>query len=118
MENVYTDTIATVVQNKTSLESLISSKWMNIRSALMAGDVENALKNFVATSQQRYRDVFNQMSAVRINAIFSGITDVKIQSQNENIVECDVIRQEVKGAIAYPVTFILDSSGMWKVFGF
>ncbi|MBI5099602.1 MAG: right-handed parallel beta-helix repeat-containing protein [Nitrospirae bacterium] len=115
---VYQDTIVIMVFNKTQLDTLLKAKWEGMKGALMTGDITTAIGYFVEGSKSRYNAILVQMSSADINSIFSNINELKIYSVKERAAQCGAIRVESGGTFSYPVTFVIDESGIWKIMGF
>jgi hypothetical protein len=73
---------------------------------------------FAGESQEGYRRVFMGLSEQKISSIFSNITQVKLYSLSDRFAKGGILRQESGGVYSYPVTFILDENGIWKIMGF
>ncbi len=116
--NTYTDTIALVVLNQTDFDALLQSKWNGMKTALMAGDISSALNYFVDESKSRYNNLFDNLGTVELNAILSSFEGFELLSQSENMAECGLIRTESGGIFAYPLIFVKDEIGVWKMYGF
>ena len=114
----YTDTIAIVVLNQNDLDALLQAKWEGMKTALMAGDVTTALSYFVEESRNRYDAIFSQMNSAEIDAVFSSINELRVYSIKGRAAQCGAIRIESGGTFSYPVTFVKDENGIWKLMGF
>ena len=116
--NNYSDTIAITVLLKTDVAALLREKWEGLKAALMGGDVEKAVKYFVAGGQNEYRQIFTGLSGDDINSIFSGINEFEIDTLSGRVAECGVDRVEAGGTYSYPVTYVRDENGIWMIMGF
>jgi hypothetical protein len=116
--NTYSDTIAITVLNKAHIDALLKGKWEGMKEALMAKDVETSISYFIPASQNQYKQLFLELSTDQINAIFSNIIDIKVDDFNDGNAECGAIRIESDGTYSYPVTFVQDENGIWKIMGF
>jgi hypothetical protein len=87
-------------------------------NALMAGDIESALNDIVEEGKDKYRNIYLQLSTEQIRAIFSDVIDFKIYSLSENVAQCGVLRRESGGTYSYPVTFVKDENGIWRIMGY
>jgi PKD repeat protein len=114
----YTASIAIVVLNKTHLELIFKGKWAVMKAALFAGNIESALNYFVEPSKDMYRNVFIQMGSDKINSRFSSIFDLSLDILYGKLSECGALRNEDGVVFSYPVTFIKDGDGIWKMMGF
>jgi hypothetical protein len=114
----YEDTIGVTIMSKSELENRLGSKWDGMKSALMGGDIEMALNCFVAGAQDRYRGVFAELGSTKVNSIFANIVEIKLYSLSGGTAGCGAIRRESGGIYSYPVTFVQDEKGIWKIMGF
>ena len=116
--NTYSDTIAITVLNKIEMDTLLKSKWEEMKSALMRGDIETALTYLVSKNRDKYRQIFINLDVNRINSIFSNIAEIKLYNVYGNSAQYGAIRSEIGGAYSYPITFVKDEDGIWKILGF
>jgi hypothetical protein len=116
--NAYADSVDIVILSKTAVDTVLKAKWEGMKAALMAGNIETALNYFVPGGQDEYRAIFTSMGSEGINTIFSGITEIRLNSYKGGAAECGAVRVERGGVYSYPVTFVKDYFGMWKIYGF
>ena len=114
----YSDTVALSVLSKEALDTLLRGKWEGMKSKLMSGDIEGAVSYFVAGSRERYGQIFSSLDNYKINSAFSNIAEMKIHTLDGRVAECGAIRNETGGTYSYPVTFVQDENGLWKIMGF
>ncbi|MBI5748934.1 MAG: fibronectin type III domain-containing protein [Nitrospinae bacterium] len=101
----------------TDLGSYLKEKWEGMKTALVSGDIETALTYFVDASIDKYRQIFTELGSDTINSIFSSVTEFKLYTTYGRLAGCGAIRVEAGGTYSYPVTFILDENGIWKILG-
>ena len=89
-----------------------------MRLLLLNGDIESALNYFVIASTESYNSLFTDLGPDNIITIFSGLTTLGIQSSIGQTIYCGVIREENGERYSYPVTFVKDENGLWKILGF
>jgi alpha-tubulin suppressor-like RCC1 family protein len=116
--NHYTDTMIVNVVDAQELNSRIIPVWNAMRTALLAGDLLGALNFFTAPSKDKYNQMFVAAGTANISLIFSNITELRLNTIYGPIAEYWALRQESQGTFAYPVTFVQDENGNWKVMGF
>jgi hypothetical protein len=116
--NVYQDTSAITVLSFAQLSALLSGKWEGMKSALLAGDINKAISYFVVGTQSKFREEFAGFSSSDINAIFSNISGIELGKVYGKVATCGAIRTEAGGTYSYPLTFIKDGYGIWKIFRF
>jgi len=113
----YEDALAVVVVSKTDIEGLLRAKWEAMKRALRAGDTETSLNYFVAGARDQYRQIFTALITEEINSIFSDL-EFELETLTGRLGECGVVRIEEGEAYSYPVTFVQDENGIWRIMGF
>jgi len=108
---------AITVLNRETMDALLQGKWEGMKGALMGGDIETALTYFVDASKDNYRQIFTELGSDTLNSIFSAVTELKLYTAYGRLAGCGAIRVEAGGTYSYPVTFILDENGIWKILG-
>jgi hypothetical protein len=116
--NRFEETTLVHVIAREEVEPLLRSKWEGMKTALVNGDIEGALQYFVAASRDRYRQTFTELGSERINFLFSSIIEFKIFTLYGKVAGCGAVRIEGGRRYAYPVNFVQDENGMWKIMGF
>lgn len=114
----YQDAVAITVLNKTQIDKLLKAKWEGMKGALLSGDIEKSVSYFVSPSQARYRQKFVGLSFTQINSIFSSVVEFRVDSLIDATAECSALRFEIGDVYSYPVTFVSDGNGIWKIMGF
>lgn len=113
----YQDTIAITVMNRNQLDMLLKAKWEGMKGELMAGNIEGALMYFAMSSRNRYRDLLAEFTQEQLAGILSNVIGFDIESLNDGSAECEATRNETAGEYSYPVTFVRDGMGLWKIMG-
>ena len=115
--NTYSDTIAITVLNKTEIDTLLKGKWEGMKGEMASGNTESALDYFMEGNRDRYRKIFEELGD-EVNKRLSEIIDVELYTTTGRVAQCGAIRIETGGVYAYPVTFVKDENGLWKIYGF
>ncbi len=100
------------------MEDLLGAKWEAMRTALLGGDMETALQYFVGLNREKYREIFTEFGSDKVNRIFSGISEIRLYTLYGRVAGCGAIRTETGGTYSYPVTFVRDENGIWRIKGF
>jgi len=113
----YSDTATITVVSRNQLENLLKGKWKSMKTAVINGTPEIALNYFMPGIQDRFRAIFADPD---INAAtrLSEISRIEIFTVNGRVVQAGAIRTESDGEFAYPVNFVMDAYGVWKILGF
>jgi hypothetical protein len=104
-------------ESREEVENKLQEIWMSMTSALLAGNIEQALSFFVASKRDEYRKVFEEMGGQKIQSVFSNAGELKLYSLYDNHAQCGAIRMEKGGRYSYPVRF-MKISGQWKIYRF
>ena len=116
--NNYSNSATVTILSKTQLEALLKAKWEGMKSALLSGNVDTALSYFIDGNQDEYRAIFAGMDIATINEIFNGIQYIEVTKVYGKVASCGAIRNEAGGIYSYPLVFIQDNNGIWKILGF
>ena len=84
---------------------------------MASGNTESALDYFMEGNRDRYRKIFEELGD-EVNKRLSEIIDVELYTTTGRVAQCGAIRIETGGVYAYPVTFVKDENGLWKIYGF
>lgn len=90
--------------------------WRTMANAIVRGDIETAVQQFVPGMQDRYRAWMNdspQEAVARIKEIIR----LEVYTVTDDMAQAGALRKEPDGIFAYPVNFAKGSNG-WKIYGF
>ena len=96
------------------MDALLKSKWDGMKGFLINGKIDSALKNFIGAQNSKYKEVFEALKD-QLPAIFSAQEEFSFVSAYENRIEYENIVVEGDKAYSYPVIFIRDVDGLWKI---
>jgi len=116
--NTYQDSEAIVVFSRMAMDALLKAKWEGMRTSLLSDNIEGALDYFVEPSKDRYRQAFAAIGSAGINTRFSSIMELRFNTMYGPVAQYWVLRSETDGTFAYPVTFVQDVNGIWRLMGF
>jgi hypothetical protein len=80
--------------------------------------MDTALSYFMPGNQEKYRQIFTTLGHTKINSIFSGISSIHLAKNYEKVASCGALRAEAGGIYSYPIIFVKDHNGIWKIFEF
>lgn len=113
----YTDSVTVTVVPRYQLETLLKGKWEGMKAKIAAGDVEGAVQQFISTSRSQYQSVFTDPTT-DVLARLNEISALEVYTVLSDTAQGGAIRQEADGEYAYPVNFIRDENGVWRISGF
>ena len=106
------------VLDRTEMDNMFKAKWNIMKTKLLVGNIEGALEYIADSSKDRYRSIFTQFGGEKINRIFSNISEIQLYEVYGQIAESGITRNETTGTFSYPVRFIQNDDGVWRVWGF
>ena len=115
--NTYTDTVAVVVLNQWELDLLLRDKWNGMRRFLQEGDIEGALGYFLDGYKADYREALTQIKD-ELPTVLSAPEELRFVSLSSNLAKYESIVTENTGVYSYPVLFVKDKNGIWKIRSF
>jgi hypothetical protein len=115
--NTYSDTIAITVLSRDEMDALLKGKWGDMKAALAEGDIEGALQYIIAGNRDRLRAEFIALGA-ELAAIMASVEGCEIYSLYEDLAFGGLLRTENGTVYSYPITFMTDKNGIWKIRGF
>ncbi len=91
--------------------------WEAFKQALLAGDVDEALTFIAEVSRDRYAEIF-QIIEPNLPDYAAGMGDLILDSQEAGKVKYEMLHQAGSETYLFPVIFIQDEQGNWKIYNF
>lgn len=110
----YKETTIVNVLSREEMDALLKGKWNNMGNALTSGNIDKALNNFVGGQNSKYKQVFEAIKG-QLPVIFSSQEELNLASVSENQIEYENLVVEDGKAYSYPVIFVRDENGLWKI---
>jgi hypothetical protein len=114
----YQDKFAFNVLDPVATETLLKSKWNSMQTAILGADISGALAYFTGHSQADYQAIFNNLQPLSIQQIFTTLEGFNLLSITNFIAEGEALRTENGVLLSYPVFFMLDETGTWRISSF
>jgi hypothetical protein len=115
MGNVYTETAIVNVLDRNAMDALLRAKWEEMKGMLVGGDIENYLSYFIPPVRDKYRRIFSELGSGELNAIFTSNYELQLDTLFDREAECGALRLENGRNYSYPVMFIRDADGLWRI---
>jgi hypothetical protein len=97
------------------IEAALRDLWQKVRAAALEGDVETVLSFIAAERQEYYRETFARLGRAGLSASFGSIEMIHVVSATEYTAEVEAIRTEDGTKYSYPMEFVEERDGVWKV---
>lgn len=91
--------------------------WEQFKDALADGDINQAITYFTEVSAENYRVFFEQLSSY-LPQMASEMGELIFLEQKEKIAYYDLLREENGDTYGYPVIFVRNETGQWKIYDF
>jgi hypothetical protein len=115
--NSYTDTVAVMPHSAASIDSLLQVRWSAVMDHLNNGDMESALSLMHSRSRQAYEMVFGNLIP-QMSDFISTYKSITLLSVYENSAEYKLSTEENGTKYKYPLYFVKDTNGLWKILSF
>jgi len=89
----------------------------SFKGALLANDVNEAVSFFTETSAENYRSLLEQLRPY-FTQMVNDMGEMIFIRFDADMVVYDLLRQESGRMYGYPVIFVRDETGQWKIFDF
>jgi len=107
---------------------LLSDRWLEtypepnevfdaLKDALTAGDIETALTFVAENSKNRYAEIFQAIDS-NLPDFAAGMGALILESQEEGRAVYEMTHQDGATTYSFPVVFIKDDDGNWKIHNF
>ena len=101
--------------NKDDMGPMFKMIWNRMKANLLAGNISAALNDVVSQNRDKYNAIFRQYDSSQIEQMFTGNTDLTLDSVHDVAAECGAILEESEGTYSYPVLYTIDENGIWKI---
>jgi hypothetical protein len=91
--------------------------WEQFKASLAAGDVNTAVSYFTEVSAEKYRTFFEHVRSY-LQQMVNDMGELIFVEQNKGMAYYDLLREENGDTYGYPVIFIMDETGQWKIYDF
>ncbi|MBI3047002.1 MAG: hypothetical protein HYY76_01700 [Acidobacteria bacterium] len=109
---------AVQVYDRTAVDARLRAAWGGFKDALRAGDVDRAVTFVHGARRARWAEYFRQFTADMFLGVDEVFTDVMVVDVAPGRVECEMLR-DVGGVLySFPVSFVLDADGSWRLWQF
>lgn len=90
------------------------SVFRQFRGALLADDLDKVISCFASYKRAEYAEFYKKLRPY-FRKMAEDMKGLAPKSQRESIVECELLRQEGDSIYAYPIIFVKDEGGSWKI---
>jgi hypothetical protein len=102
------------VLSRDELDALLKSKWEGMKAALVSGNIKEALTYFTGPVPERYRQTFTRLQA-NLHGLISSIESFHLLDVTDELADAEVFRTRNGVTYSFPVTFVKDRNGLWKI---
>ncbi|MBN2179654.1 MAG: hypothetical protein JW743_09535 [Deltaproteobacteria bacterium] len=101
------------------LDTLLKSKWNQMRKALDHGDIDTAASFFCMKSRDGYREMFSRLPQKKLSEVSRGLADIcMIKVYGNHYAEYDIRRNVDGKTYSYMLIFLRNSDDKWEIKSF
>jgi hypothetical protein len=115
--NAYAETTIVHVLSTEEMDTLLKSKWEEMKATLNQGNINEALNYFVTNSREEYREIF-ELLAPQLPALVSAMREINMVEIKGNLAEYYIKRFQRGADISYFIYFMRDENGIWRISSF
>lgn len=110
----YSDTLAIIVLDETSLDAMLQAKFQAMLGSLRAGAVEDAVAHMATNVRQTYRANFNLLNS-HLTTMADGLHDMQLIRISGSKAEYNIQGDQGGQTYSFYVVFIKDVDGIWRI---
>jgi hypothetical protein len=114
-ETYYEDTVAVTVLNETQLDNLLRAKWEEMKTALVSGDIDKAMEYYHEDTKQGYRDALTVLGSQLLVSIFTTPEQLILIEVRDRYAKYEYVSEEEDVTYSYPLVFLKDPDGIWRI---
>ncbi len=113
-----TDTVGVAAYDIAGLDAMLRQKWESMRTALLAGDIETAVKDIASRTQNAYRAIFTALTPEQRAGLVAELGDIQLIKTRFDGVEYDIQTRRNGTLYSFFLLFEKDADGRWKIANF
>ena len=113
----YRDEVTVTVESARAIGSLLKKKWEAMKTAVFSGETATALDYFVPAARFRFNGIFSDPST-EIAQRLSEVKTLEVYTVKGRAAQAGAVKLEDGKEYAYPLHFVKDAYGIWRIFGF
>ena len=106
------------VYDRARLETRLRSEWSGFKTAMRAADPAVAASFVHRDRRAAWAEYFSRLTPAQRAATEALFTDLTLVATAPGRAECDMLRDEDGLLYSFPVSFVLDGDGGWKLWQF
>lgn len=115
--NIYQNSVAVTVMNRTQVDGLLQQKWAEMKSALSNGNAMIAANSFSAATKEKYQTIFSGISG-SLSSMAAEMRPIELISVGARTALYRIKRAEDGNDMTYFIYFLQDEDGLWKILQF
>ena len=103
------------VYDRVVLEKQLQAVWNGFKEALAKNDAERAAMFIKSEMRTPWLDSLRKFTPEAFRTLREALTEVSIESVHPVRVECEMLRVEGGVTYSYPVRFVMEEDGVWRL---
>ncbi|HVO22890.1 MAG TPA: hypothetical protein VMW56_04610 [Candidatus Margulisiibacteriota bacterium] len=113
--NSYTTIGIVHVADPGVMDARLQPVWQGVKDALRVGDVSGAAQFVHSETRAVYQNAWNQLPGAVLATVDQIMTSIQLDAVGPAGAQCDMHRDDDGQTFSYPVSFGLDTDGLWRV---
>jgi len=106
------------VYNRAALEARLQAAWRGFKDALRGGDVARAASFVHGDRRAAWEEYFRQLTPDLFAVTDTVFADVTLSEVAPGRAECEMMRDEDGLRYSFPISFVIDVDGGWRLWQF
>lgn len=116
--HLFTDSVGLVVYDRDELDAILRRKWEAMRTALLNGTIEAAVKDISSRTLNEYREIFESLTPGHREELAAELGDIQLIRTWGSRVEYDIRTTWDGNLYSFYLLFEVDHDGRWKIANF
>ena len=106
------------VYDRAALDARLQAVWNGLRQALEDGNIDRAVSFVHGNRRAAWQEYFRQLPADEVAVEASAFTAIELIQVGRGGAEYEMLREENGQTVSYPVVFVADVDGRWRLWQF
>ncbi|MGH9203467.1 MAG: hypothetical protein ACRD2A_19770, partial [Vicinamibacterales bacterium] len=115
---VFTFRTSVEVYDRALLDARLRAVWTGFKDALRSGNVTQAVSFIHGNRRARWQESLAQVGPDVLATIDGVFTNIDLIGAGAGGAEYEMLREEGGQVVSYPVVFVVDSDGRWRLWQF
>jgi len=112
---IFTTSIPITIYNATDIDAVTQDVWSNFTTSINNNDLDTALLSFTSKGRARYKSLFDQLGPDLVTIVNSFSALQASDTEGLGVVSYTIDRTVNGEVTTYPIYFLKNSAGVWRI---